>query len=393
MKTVAVLGGGPAGSFAAERLARAGLKTLIFDEKLAWEKPCGGGLTYKAYKTYPFLIENSTPKKLVTHTNLAAPNAGTVSMPLSQPLVIYSRFDLNNMLLARAEEAGAQIEKTRVLEVTRQDKGWNLRTRNGTAVADYCIVATGARNSLRNVGTEYTACDTMYALGYWVPSSQDHIDIQFLPNLEGYIWVFPRCGHLSVGICGKGESAQSLRTRLEAYMQEHAISWKDASFYGHVLPSLESASWRRNRIAGDGWLAVGDAGGLVDPITGEGLYYAMRSGDLASQILVSSEHPMETKAQAYRALIHHDFMADLEFGAMLAKQVFLGRFLFSTVPARMVQFIRRSPRFRILMQDLFAGTQPYTGLKGRLLKNLNGTLHEVIMNLFLHKLIPTQEPV
>ena len=49
MKTVAVLGGGPAGSSAAERLARAGLRTIIIDEKLAWEKPCGGGITYKAY--------------------------------------------------------------------------------------------------------------------------------------------------------------------------------------------------------------------------------------------------------------------------------------------------------------------------------------------------------
>ncbi len=66
MKTVAVLGGGPAGSFAAERLASAGLRTIIFDEKLAWEKPCGGGLTYKAYQQYPFLIDNDTPKKLIS---------------------------------------------------------------------------------------------------------------------------------------------------------------------------------------------------------------------------------------------------------------------------------------------------------------------------------------
>jgi geranylgeranyl reductase family protein len=393
MKTVAVLGGGPAGSFAAERLARAGLKTLVFDEKLAWEKPCGGGLTYKAYNTYPFLIENSTPKKVVTNTTLAAPNAGSVSMPLAQPLLIYSRFDLNRMLLERAEQAGAQIEKTRVLEVNRAGHRWELKTRTGTAKADFCVVATGARNSLRNVGTEWTRSDTMYALGYYVPSNQDHIDIQFLPNLEGYIWVFPRCGHLSVGICGKGESAQSLRTRLEQYMAEKSISTKDAQFYGHVLPSLETASFRRNRIAGDGWLAVGDAGGLVDPITGEGLYYAMRSGDLASQILISSEHAMEQKAHAYRSLVYRDFMADLEFGAMLAKRVFLGRFLFSTVPARMVQFIRRSPKFTALMQDLFAGTQPYLGLKGRLFRNLNGTMHEIVMSFFFHKLIPNQETV
>ena len=387
MKRIAVLGGGPAGAFAAERLARAGLETRVFDEKLAWEKPCGGGLTYKAYRDYPFLINNDTPKKIITDTFLAAPKAGEVKMALSRPLVIYSRLDLNRMLLDRAERAGAQLEKTRVLDIERTGRGWLLKTRHGSLETDFCIVATGARNPLRNVGTQWTAADTMYALGYYVPSQQDHIDIQFLPNLEGYIWVFPRCGHLSVGICGKGEPAQALRARLERYMQEKGIAYKGASFYGHMLPALETPGWRSNRVAGDGWLAVGDAGGLVDPITGEGLYYAMRSGDLASQVALNESHSFAEKAQAYRNLLRHEFAADLEFGAGIARRVFLGRFLFSTVPARMVGFVRRSPRFRALIEDLFAGTQPYLGLKSRLLKNLNGTLQEVIMTFFLKKLI------
>src|SRR6266700_1892206 len=103
MKRVAILGGGPAGAFAAEQLASAGLETIVFDEKLAWEKPCGGGLTYKAYHQYPFLIDNNTPKKLITETSLAAPKAGEAKMTLAHPLVIYSRMDLNRMLLARAE--------------------------------------------------------------------------------------------------------------------------------------------------------------------------------------------------------------------------------------------------------------------------------------------------
>ena len=76
MKQVAILGGGPAGAFAAEQLASAGLRVQLFDEKLAWEKPCGGGLTYKAYSQYPFLIDNPTPKRLVTETVLAAPARG-----------------------------------------------------------------------------------------------------------------------------------------------------------------------------------------------------------------------------------------------------------------------------------------------------------------------------
>jgi geranylgeranyl reductase family protein len=388
MNTVAVLGGGPAGSFAAERLAEAGLRTIVFDEKLAWEKPCGGGLTYKAYREYPCLIENTTPKKVIYETSLAAPKAGEVSMKLENPLVIYSRMDLNGMLLKRAEQAGAQIEQARVLRIERRESGWRLHTRTGAAEADFCVVATGARNSLREVGTEWSATDTMSALGYYVPESRDRVDIQFLPQLEGYIWVFPREGHLSVGICGKGEPAQALRARLEAYMDDHGISRRGAVFYSHMLPSLESGGWRRNRVAGDRWIAVGDAAGLVDPITGEGLYYAMRSGDFASRVVLNDAHGIAEKAAVYRSLVAREFGLDLEFAAALSKRVFLGNFMFRSVPARMIQFMRGSPRFRVLMQDLFAGTQPYRELRSRLLRNLNGTLQEILMNFFLERVIP-----
>jgi geranylgeranyl reductase family protein len=388
MKRVAILGGGPAGAFAAEQLASAGLDVLVFDEKLAWEKPCGGALTHKAYSQYPFLIENSTPKRLITETVLAAPHAGQATLKLDDPLLIYSRLDLNRLFLERAERAGAQIEKARVLEMSRYGQGWQLRTNSGIAHADFCIVATGARNPLRDVGTEFTPCDTMPALGYYVQGDQARIDIQFLPRLEGYIWVFPRCGHLSVGICGKGEPASSLRKRLEQYLNERGISWKGASFYSHLLPSLDAGSWRKNRVSGEGWMAVGDAAGLVDPITGEGLYYAIRSADLAARALLSEvSDPMEKTSQ-YRQLLQRDFAADLEFASRLAKRVFLGRFLFGSVPSRMVQFSRRSPRFSAILQDLFAGRQPYLGLKRRLLQNLSGSLYDIGMSLGFSRLVP-----
>ena len=387
MKRVAILGGGPAGAFAAERLASAGLGVVLMDEKLAWEKPCGGGLTCKAYGQYPFLIDNQTPKRFVTETVLAAPAAGEVMLQLGDPLLIYSRFDLNRMLLERAERAGAQIEKVRVTGMERRGVGWQLRTPSGVLDADYCIVATGARNPLRDVGTKLEPSDAMSALGYYVPGEQSRIDIQFLPGLEGYIWVFPRCGHLSVGICGKGEPALALRQRLERYMSEHGIAWKGAQFYSHLLPALDTKSWKRNRVAGEGWMAVGDAAGLVDPVTGEGLYYAMRSADLAAQSLLADASPTENP-ERYRKLLRRDFAADLEFGSRLAKRVFLGRFLLSSVPSRMVQFTRRSPRFAAIMQDLFAGRQPYLGLKRRLMHNLNGSLYEIAMSFGFSRIVP-----
>jgi flavin-dependent dehydrogenase len=226
----------------------------------------------------------------------------------------------------------------------------------------------------------------MYALGYWVPSDQSHIDIQFLPKLEGYIWVFPRAGHLSVGICGKGESAAKLRVRLESYMDEKGISRKDAKLYGHMLPALECGGWRNNRVAGNGWLAVGDAGGLVDPITGEGLYYAVRSGDLASQVILGDTDP-EKHPELYHQLISRDFGLDLTYGAGLAKRLFCGALMFRAVPTRMIDLMKHSPRFCEIVQDLFAGTQPYLELKNRLLRNVNTTVHEILMSFLFRKLI------
>ena len=228
----------------------------------------------------------------------------------------------------------------------------------------------------------------MAALGYRVPGEQARIDIQFLPRLEGYIWIFPRCGHLSVGICGKGEPAGSLRKRLEEFMNERGISREGASFYSHLLPSLSSPSWRSNRVAGEGWMAVGDAAGLVDPVTGEGIYYALRSADLAARALLSEVNNVADKVAQYRRLLQRDFTADLEFGSRLAKRIFLGRFLWGSVPSRMVQFTRRSPRFCAIMQDLFAGRQSYRELKRRLLENLNGSLYEIGMSLGFTRLLP-----
>jgi geranylgeranyl reductase family protein len=383
VKRVAVLGGGPAGAVAAARLAAAGLRVTVLDEKLAWEKPCGGGITYKAYHQYPFLIENDTPKKVVTQTFLSDPKGGTVGFRLKRPLLIYSRLELNRMLLDRAASAGAEIDKERVLGLERVDSGWRIRTKRGVLEADYCVVATGARNALRQVGTEWTASDTMHALGYYVPGERDHVDIQFFPNFEGYIWVFPRCGHLSVGICGKGEPAAALRTRLETYMREKELPLAGATFFGHTLPALESPAWTRNRVAGERWMAAGDAAGLVDPVTGEGLYYAIRSGDLAAGVVLNEQHSPEQKAAAYRHLLQREFIADLTFGAGLAKRFFFQKVMFQTVPARMIDFMRRSPRFTEIVQDLFAGTQNYLELKKRLVDNVNGTMWEVMMATLL----------
>jgi len=121
---------------------------------------------------------------------------------------------------------------------------------------------------------------------------------------------------------------------------------------------------------------AGDAAATVDPITGEGLYYALRSGDLLAQALaagVPEEYPERLRAA---------FSADLEFAANIAKKVFRGNFVGGAITTRMVQLLNYSPAFRDLVRDVFSGSQNYRTLKRRLWNQLGITIAE-----FAHSLL------
>jgi len=171
-------------------------------------------------------------------------------------------------------------------------------------------------------------------------------------------------------------SSQELRQNLDAFVREENIPAAGARFYSHVLPSPEATTLRERRIAGRNWALVGDAAACVDPITGEGLYYALRSGDLLAHALIGAQ------PQSYPERLHAEFSADLEFAARIARTIFRGSFLGGAVTTRMVQFARRSATFRDLMRDLFSGAQDYRSLKHRLWAQLGITLGEFAKSLF-----------
>ena len=116
--------------------------------------------------------------------------------------------------------------------------------------------------------------------------------------------------------------------------------------------------------------------------------FALRFRQNAARALLSEVGNLAEKVKQYRASLQRDFMSDLEFGSRLAKRFYLGKYMFGAVPARMVQFTRCSPRFRSLMQDLFAGKQPYRELKTRLLKNIKGSLYEIVMSFGFSRVVP-----
>ena len=389
---VAVLGGGPSGAFAAEKLASAGVRTVLIDEKLAWEKPCGGGLTYKAYHEYPFLIHNDTPKKIVSETILAAPKAGSVSLNLRDPLVIYSRYDLNHMLLCRAGNAGAQIEKTRVTEMAR------------------CRAEAGSCAPRPAVSTPISACwpparaipcaAPAPGCDRTTPCRRSAISCRARARRSTFsswkIWK-------AISGCSRGPATFRLGSAVRAYRPPTCASgsssiWRSTASSAKARRSTATCcrAWKRPPGSTTGLPAM--AGWR----SGTPRDWSIRSP--AKDSTMPCGPPTSRRARLLTEALSTD-RASLSLaaapglrggpGTRLApgQRIFHGNYMFGSVPARMIQFTRRSPTFRAVMQDLFSGTQNYIGLKGRLLRNLNGSLFEILGSFGFGRLVPRKDSV
>src|SRR6266404_234503 len=320
MAEIAIVGGGPSGAMCGEQLARAGHKVAIFDEHLGWEKPCGGGLTHKAIQCFPFLLENSYPKKLVHSVDLISSEEHRATLDMAHPIVIYSRTVLNGMLLDRAREAGCSVQRSHVMSVDTAGTKPRYCLEGEWHEADFLVLAAGARNQLVPETRPLQRDELEMTQVYFVPQTADSITIKFLPHFEGYIWSFPRCDHLSVGICGSMASHTSteLRGHLQKFVEKQAASTEGAKFYSHVLPSPLERTLSQRPVVGRNWALVGDAAAWVDPLTGEGLFYAIRSGELLGRALASG------CPEKYPAWVKAAFSTELEFAARIVRR-FLSR--------------------------------------------------------------------
>jgi flavin-dependent dehydrogenase len=373
-------------------LAAEGRDVVLFDEKLAWEKPCGGGLTHKALQRYPFLADaggesnpvksNPVKSNRVEQCELISPSGRRVCFHLRYPVAIFSRLALNRMLLARARRSGVELRQERVTRIARtgkgEDKDWQLVTPQHEYRASYVMLAAGARNSFRSqFFSPISPPDLMVTAGYFIPGRSSRIQIQFLKGITGYLWVFPRVDHVSAGITGKmGEtSTLELRRTLEHWLEgewlkQRGLRLDGARFYSHILPSLRPQTFETLEVCGKDWAMIGDNAGLVDPITGEGLYYALRSAELCAGALLAG------RPEDYRPLLEEEVLPELKLAARVSERFYRGQVFGDSVLEQMVSLTARSASFRDLMSDLFAGIQGYRDLRARLYRILPAVMAE-----------------
>ena len=366
MFDIAVIGGGPAGAWAARQLACGGARVALVDGSHPREKPCGGGVTGRALQCIGSSVASMAAAVPIRTAGFEHHRA-RATVPLSAGserlrLAVVSRRIFDQHLVTLAEEAGAVLHPTRAVDLTRTDGRWRVATRGGPIDARWVIGADGPGSLVRRrLSRAFAREDLSVASGYFVHGVSSHqIEIAFESDPPGYLWSFPRPDHLAVGVCAQAdETTPAVLLDLASKWLDRHVQGGRRERYSWPIPSLRVETLQRERPGGDGWLLIGDAAGLVDPITREGIFFALTSADLAAASLLSGTDP----AGDYVARVRSDVYAELILAARLKARFFRPHFM-----GLLVSSLQRSERIRAVMADLVAGEQPYHSLKRRLLK-------------------------
>src|SRR2546421_5930362 len=398
---VLIVGAGPAGSFAAERLARAGVSVGLFDGRPPGEpKACGGGVTSKALKAWPHLLE--AVGRTIDELDMYSPSGKHLHLKLDEPFAVYSRIAFDTFLRDRAREAGAKVfaEKVSARGFRRAagrmpalpGDGWIVRTQSDAEFScNYLVGADGANSAIaKKLAGPLPPAEMEVAFGYRAPLPEvgdAATVVAFLPNWVGYAWAFPRIDHVSFGIATTQDAFE--HDALDKLLWDFMVSyyevaqvgnlrrmklWKkadetqinnlrdQAERYAARIPGLAPRTWDTRKACGEGWALLGDAAGFADPVTGEGIYYALRSAELFAQAYLAGE-PLP-----YEQNWRKDFGAELKRASQMRRR-FYGNFWGAPFTDRMIDFARGHRGIRKVLGQLVAGDQGYTNLKKKLARS------------------------
>ena len=375
---VVVIGAGVAGSYLALLLARGGARVTLLDPRAPWEKPCGGGIPPRALERFPDAAGLVSAARSVRTLRLVSPRGAACRVELDRPLTIVSRREMGRGLLDAAREAGARLVRARATGLARGSRGWRVETLSGEHRGDVLVGADGVASLVRRrLSRRFDPADLTMAVGYWLPRPvpEDQVVVGFAAGAAGYHWVFPRTDHAAAGTGDRlgAVPGRELFARLDRFLQD--LPGRPAPDprrrYAACIPSLDAEALRRNRVAGPDWALVGDAAGWADPLTGEGIYYALASARLLAEALGRGGPP------DYARMCRREIVPELERAAGYARTFFR-----TAVTERLVALCREDPCIRSILADLVAGVQDYGGLRRRLLAAVPGIARDLIFTVF-----------
>ncbi len=325
----AVVGAGPAGAVAALHLALAGRDVVLIDKAaLPRPKVCGGGVVKRALRHLPAGIDLPVERACRRVSMRFLDGAFAHAVERSDAIVSMTmRADLDFALARAAEAAGARLlAPCTVTAFDRREQHVDLATRRGSVRADFVVVADGATGHCARMAGFEDVLSTIPALEAEVrvddATLREHADTAAFHFggvvLGGYGWVFGKRDHLSCGVLSMHRGRVQLRERLELYLRTVGIRDPvSMDVRGYVIPNRPRASgFARGRV-----LLAGDAAGLADPVTAEGISLAMQSGAIAARSVIEGADARAV-ARAHERTVRSEITADLRVARVLARLLY-----------------------------------------------------------------------
>ncbi len=362
---VIVIGAGPAGSTAARECAARGLSVLLLDRAtFPRDKPCGGGVNVRAARLLPFDLSPVT-ERTISGVNVSLRGAHRFTRHFAEPLIYMTqRRRLDAFLVEHAMRAGVTFRERAPIQGVERNGVSVTVVAGGERFEGRALVAADGANGRtaalaglavrRRVGVALEANITPPGglAAEWADTFG--LDLGSIPG--GYGWIFPRGDHVNIGVGGWPRVASSLRLRLEQLIRFYQFNPADQwGQRGYHLPVLRSDT----QLVYGNILVVGDAAGLLDPLTGDGIYAAILSGRAAAKHLAAYINGQASDLTGYAREMAAAWLSELRLAGRLHT-------LFHFAPGVFTTLIERRPRAWRAACYILRGDLTYTGALGRL---------------------------
>jgi len=359
---VIIIGGGLAGGTAAYFTAKSGLKTLLVEkEKLPRYKTCGGGLIYKSVNWLPFDLSNVIEKEFYRADVFVNDIGKNFAVESSKPIVCtVMRDKFDNLILKNAMSVGAEIlDSTKIISVNISNNLIEIKSLEQVFNCKYLIGADGATGITKGLFNESNSLLKVPTLESEVyVNNEIFIEFSLFPRFDfgivpaGYAWVFPKKDHLSIGVLSLKKKI-NLNDFYRDYLSFLGITTIfHEEKHGYFIPiNPKKTILSKNRV-----FLTGDANGLADPLTFEGISKAILSGKLASDAIKKYFDNPQKAGEFYTNKIKREILYENKFAKINVL------FIYKKPVIRSFLFNWRGNIFTNLVTEVTLGSKQYSQL-------------------------------
>ncbi len=325
MYDLIVIGGGPAGSAAGRQAGKMGLDSLLIEkENFPRYKACGGALSEHAMSYLDFIVPGFILEKEVYGARVHYKGQIIEESKENRIATLVTRSVLDNYLLEKAREKGIEVRMgEKVLDCKEEKNYVEVITDENIFKGKYVVIAEGAQGKLKNLVRKKVGMKEMgVCLVTEIETENDFvdnyinrlIDIHFGVASMGYGWIFPHEGYFSVGVGGFASGFSRPKKTMEKFLKDNKFEGL-YQLKGHLIP----VGGIERTITTPRIVLCGDAAGFVDSFCGEGMAYAIRSGQIAVEVISKILNSGAEELKKYEEQCKNEFGNNLKYSLGFTK--------------------------------------------------------------------------